>query len=107
MNNPIEDLKHQLSVITNGEFQERRSRKSDNGGDDGMDDLSPRVAVLEQIATSTKEMLTRIETRIDKIDERHERDFRVLFGAIITATLGIGGLLLGLLGVVAHGFKWM
>jgi len=88
------------------------------GGDNGgMDVLEPRVAVLEQIAsdtrdtlkrmeTDTRDALKRIETRLDRVDDRHDRDFRLTFGAIITTALGLGALMLGLLGVVAHGFKW-
>ena len=86
-----------------------------NGGGSGHNGgMEARVAVLEQITKETKASLDRIEqrfdrldSRLDKVDERRERDFRLIFGAIITLALGLGTLMLGLLGIVAHGFKWL
>lgn len=82
------------------------------GGDNGT--MEARVAVLEQIVKEIRASLDRIEkrfdrldARLDKVDERHHQDFRLLFKTIIALALGLGGLLLGLLGVVAHGFKWL
>lgn len=73
-------------------------------------DMEPRVAVLEQIAKSTEATLNRIEARLgtietkfdgkfDKVAERHDRDFRITFGAIIAVALGLAGLM-------AKGFHW-
>jgi hypothetical protein len=63
-------------------------------------DLLPRVAVLEEIAASTKQILAEIRTEIrDMRTEmrdmrtRQERDFRLLFGAIILVALGLAGLI--------------
>lgn len=38
--------------------------------------------------------------RIDGVRDRMERDFRVLFGALIAVTLGLAGLM-------AKGFQWL
>lgn len=75
--------------------------------------MEARVAVLEQIAKETRASLDRIEkrfdrldarfdkvdARFDKVDERHHADFRKLFGALITASLGLAAM-------IAHALKW-
>lgn len=74
-------------------------------------DIPPRVAVLEEIAASTKQTLSAIRdeirelrgdirTDIRDMRQRQERDFRLLFGAIILATLGLAGL-------IAHAQHWL
>jgi hypothetical protein len=80
--------------------------------------MPSRVAVLEEIARSTKQVLAEIKTEIggirsemhemrrdmlagfdridgklDRVDGKRERDFRLLFAAIIVATLGLAGLI--------------
>lgn len=72
-----------------------------SGDDNGsMSDLPARVAVLEQIAKDTRDVLKDMREDSKAMRERSERDFRLLFGALITAALGMAGLL-------AHGFKWL
>ena len=89
------------------------------------DDLTTRVALLEQGNRETRETLIRIEQsferRFDKIDARFERmdarfdrmdgridalgrDARTDFRLLIT--LGVGGFA-SLLGAIAHGFRWI
>ena len=46
------------------------------------------------------ELKTEMKTDLGQIRERQDRDFRVLFGAIITVALGLGGLM-------AKGFGWL
>lgn len=89
--------------------RERISVEYGGGGGDngGMDELAPRVAVLEQIAKDTQGVLKEIKEDLRAMRTSQERDFRFMFGAIITASLGLGGLMLGLLGIVAHGFHWI
>jgi hypothetical protein len=69
-------------------------------------DMEARVAVLEEIARNTKEALGRMEARFDRLDskidnvrDKQERDFRFVFGALITAALGLAAMM-------AHGFHW-
>ena len=71
------------------------------------DDIPSRVAVLEEIARTTKAALERIDRRFDSLDRRidaigtdHRSDFRWLLGVML------GGFA-GLLGVMAHGFHWL
>ncbi len=83
--------------------------------------MEARVAVLEEIARSTKAALERIErdvkaqgiemragfaevrgelqTGLNDARDRHDRDFRLTFAAIIFVALGLAGLL-------ARGFHW-
>lgn len=79
-----------------------------------MADLEPRVAVLEQIARDTRDMLARmegrfdrIETRLDRIEARQGEDFRFLVRLIITqGVLMIGGFA-AVLGVIARAQHWI
>lgn len=84
------------------------------GGPPHDPNMEARVAVLEQIAKDTKDALVGLrsdlkEMRDDARAIRTEQraDYRWLLGI----TLGIGGGLfvlgLGLMGVMAHGFKWL
>jgi hypothetical protein len=75
------------------------------GGDDGR--MESRVTRLEVIAESTEKRLGSIDSallrhdsKFDGIRDRQERDFRLLFGALIVATLGLAGLM-------AKGFGWL
>ncbi len=90
--------------------------------------MDARVTALEQIAISTKDALneikaemremrseikaeirelrgeTKVETRelrqdIKELRQDQKSDFRLVFGALITAVLGLAALM-------AHGFKW-
>jgi hypothetical protein len=70
------------------------------------EDMEARVAVLEQIAKDTKDVLVEIkqdirEIRRDNLDIRHDQrtDFRLLFGALITTAIGLACLM-------ARGFHW-
>jgi hypothetical protein len=71
----------------------------------------PRVRVLEEIASATRQTLADIRTEmrqsfadlrtdirdmrndIGSLRQRQERDFRLLFGAIIVVALGLAGLI--------------
>ncbi len=75
------------------------------------DDLTTRVALLEQATRETRDTLARIEQsferRFDRMDGRIDalgRDARTDFRLLIT--LGVGGFA-GLLGAIAHGFRWI
>lgn len=89
------------------------------------DTIEPRVAVLEQIAKNTSERLDRmdarldrIETRLDRIEGRQHDDFQILLGwhdRLLErhdrdfrwfVTLYLAGMAT-LLGVMAHGFRWL
>jgi hypothetical protein len=68
--------------------------------------MEARVAVLEEIASATKQATVELrlevhETnrRVDALRDAVESDSRILFGALITATLGLAAL-------IAKGFHW-
>jgi outer membrane murein-binding lipoprotein Lpp len=72
--------------------------------------MEARVAKLEsdvghiqgdvaEIKTDLKDLGRRFDTRIDDLRKVLESDFRLLFGALIVATLGLAG-------VMAKGFHW-
>jgi hypothetical protein len=72
--------------------------------------MEARVAVLEEIAASTKQAVAGLQQevrdlrsdsnrRFDALRDAVESDFRILFGAIITVALGLATLM-------AKGFHW-
>jgi hypothetical protein len=65
-----------------------------------MDDVPARVAVLEQIARNTEATLTEIRADVREIRGQQDRDFRWLLGLYLAGTAAI-------LGVMAHGFRWL
>lgn len=75
------------------------------GGDNG--GMEARVAKLEASMEFAQRELGEIKTtlrghdgKFDGVRDRMERDFRILFGAMIAATLGLAGLM-------AKGFGWL
>jgi hypothetical protein len=62
--------------------------------------MEARAAVLEEIASSTKETLGRIDARLIRMEDRQSTDFRLLFAALIAVALGLSGLM-------AKGFHWL
>ncbi|CAI9121468.1 hypothetical protein [Brytella acorum] len=52
------------------------------------------------MAKDTQGILKEIKDDLRAMRSSQEREFRLLFGAIITVTLGLAGLM-------AHGFKWI
>lgn len=77
-------------------------------------DLSQRVAVLEEIASSTKQVLAEIriemrELRSEMRDLRneHRSDYRWLLGIMLGEFVTTIGGFAAMLGVMAHGFHWI
>jgi hypothetical protein len=73
--------------------------------------MEARVAVLEEIAKSTKEMLAdiradqrafRVQTdaNFDKLRDQQRTDFRITWGGLIAVALGLAALM-------AKGFHWL
>ncbi|GBR56514.1 hypothetical protein [Gluconobacter sphaericus] len=75
------------------------------GGDNG--NMEPRIVKLETQMEGVLDTLKGVRDDLRSMRSAQERDFRLLFGAIITASIGLGGLMLGLLALMAHGFKWI
>lgn len=59
-----------------------------------------RLESLEKRFDRLNVRLDKVDVRLDKIDDHHDRDFRVLFGALIAVALGLAGLM-------AKGFHWL
>lgn len=70
------------------------------GGNDGIDVIKYRLDSLEKRYDRLDVRLNKVDVKLDKIDNRHDRDFRVIFSALIAATLGLAGLM-------AKGFHWL
>jgi len=62
--------------------------------------MEARVAVLEQIVKDTKDILVRLDTRMDRMEDRQVSDFKWLLA------LGLGGTGF-LFATMAHGFHWL
>ncbi len=61
--------------------------------------MEARVAVLEQIAKDTKEILVEMKRDIRDIRLDQRTDFRLLFSAVIAVAVSLAG-------VMARGFHW-
>ena len=77
------------------------------GGGRYPSDMESRVALLEQIASTTTVGLERIERRIDALSAEQHADFRWLLGIILGGFTAMLGGFTALLGVMAHGFHWL
>ena len=93
-----------------------------------MADLEPRVAVLEQIARDTRDVLARIDGRLDRIDSRFDRidtrldridtrldrldgrisdNFQFLVRLHILQFVGLAAGIILVLGVIARAQHWI
>lgn len=73
---------------------------TDTGGGGGGGWIEARIAKLESDVGHIQSNITEIKSDIRDIKKEARADFRLLFGALIVATLGLAGL-------IAHGFKWI
>jgi len=62
--------------------------------------MEARIAVLKEIAVSTRATLKDLRDDLRTVRDRQEADFRILFAALI-------GLALGMAGLMAKGFHWV
>lgn len=62
--------------------------------------MEPRIKALETHVEYIRADLNTIKSDIRDLRSTHDRDFRISFGALIVATLGLAGLM-------AKGFKWL
>ena len=61
--------------------------------------MEARVAVLEEIAATTKQATIEFRQYIRALRNAQERDFRILFSALITTAIGLAAMM-------AKGFHW-
>jgi hypothetical protein len=86
----------------------RRSSRQKEPPDGGaLNDMEARVKALETHIEYVRSDLTTIKSDVRELRTIHDRDFRLIFGALIAATLGLATLILGLAGLMAKGFKWL
>lgn len=62
-------------------------------------ELKKDVAVLKTDVGHLKQDMSEVKTDLSGLRVAHERDFRILFGAIVFVALGLSGLM-------AKGFGW-
>ena len=70
------------------------------GGSGGGDGMEARIAKLESDVEHIQRDVTEIKTDLRDIKKDSKVDFRILFGALIAAAIGLAGLM-------AKGFKWL
>ena len=80
-------------------FEDKWNCASDDFFDDGMwlQTLETRLSAL---GGHVQRVRTEVSSEFRAVRDRQEWDFRLLFGVVVTVTLGLAGLL-------AHGFKWI
>jgi hypothetical protein len=71
-----------------------------SGGNGGMNFINYRLDNLKKRFERLDAHLDKVNVRLNKIDDHHDRGFRVLFSGIIAVGLGLAGLL-------AKGFHWL
>lgn len=64
------------------------------------DSLRDRIESMRDPIDGMRDRMDAVRDRMDGLRDRMERDFRVLFGALIAVTLGLAGLM-------AKGFHWL
>ncbi len=69
------------------------------GGKPQGPDMEARVAVLEEIASSTRGMLKELRDDVRSVRDKQEADFRITVTLQATSILALAGLM-------AHGFHW-
>jgi hypothetical protein len=62
--------------------------------------MEPRIAKLEAAVDHIQRDIGDIKIEVRTLRENARTDFRVLFGALIFATIGLAGMM-------AHGFHWL
>jgi hypothetical protein len=81
--------------------QEKRVRAlSGSGGGGTSGGMEARVAKLEAGIEFIGREITEIKNDVRSLRDNARTDFRVLFGAIIVAALGLAG-------IIAKGFHWL
>jgi hypothetical protein len=92
-------LQRRIAELEQRQKEAAPSLKS--GGSDGTSDgMEARLAKVESALEFIGREMTDAKTEIRTLRDHARTDFRVLFGAIIIATLGLAGLM-------AKGFHWI
>ena len=94
-----------MSDVNNTLLMQRLSQqleklKPKDDGDSGGGNMEARIAKLESDVGHIKNDIKDVKIDMRDIKKEAREDFRILFGSIIVATLGVAGLL-------AKGFHWL
>jgi hypothetical protein len=81
-------------------YREPSSNTLASGGDGGGSGLEARVAKLESDIGHIRSDLTEVKADVREVRKHLREDFRILFGALIAATLGLAA-------IIAKGFGWI
>ena len=88
------------SRVANDYFNVHNLDNGYDGGNGGDGDMQARVAKLESDVEHMKNTLKEIKDDVREIKRDARSDFRIFFGALITVSLGLAGLM-------AKGFHWL
>lgn len=83
-----------------GNFSPTGARLADGGGPPHDPHMEARIAKLEASMEHIQGDIRDIKADVREIKSDARSDFRLIFGALITAALGLAALM-------AHGFHWL
>jgi hypothetical protein len=69
-------------------------------GGGGSDEMEARVKALETHIEYVRDDLKSLRTDVRELRSAHDRDFRIIFVALMSTAMGLAGL-------IAKGFKWL
>lgn len=106
-------LKNSSATVTDlHEYQQRANSSGpaealkSSGGDGTSGGMEARMAKVEAAVEHIGRELTDIKSEMRTLRADARSDFRLLFAAIIGSFFILGGMVVGLGGVMAKGFKW-
>lgn len=91
------DMHNRAEILDSSDLKHHTPAHGDGNGGGG--DMQARVAKLESDVEHIKNSLKEIKDDVREIKRDARNDFRLLFGATITVSLGLAGLM-------AKGFHW-
>lgn len=94
----VTDINDRLRAVRDRVAKRGDFDSGDGGGDDG--GMEARVAKLEAAIAHVQADVNELKGDVRGIRSDMRGDFRLLFGALIAAALGLAGLM-------AHGFHWL
>jgi len=89
-----------LRSVDGGQWTDKPPPLGSTGGGSGGSYLEPRIAKLESDVGHIQSDISEIKQDVRDIRNDGQRDFRILFGSLIVAAIGLAWLM-------AVGFKWI
>jgi hypothetical protein len=101
---PVPGQSNVVALVKEGPSTPRLGWSPGHGGGNGGGPMAPelgeRIAKLEKGNEHIEKSLQEIKNDTRELRNIHDRDFRILVGIVITAVLGLAGLM-------AKGFGWL